>query len=101
MSAQFLLTASILIATASWATFLVWYSVRAKWWKHSVGWNTFGVSLMLFLILLRLSILRAHPTANDGALPGIVIYTMTAALAVQRVVFMEKAQRENRTKRSL
>lgn len=97
MTAEFALTASIWLATASWATFLMWYSVRAKWWKHSVGWNTFGVSLMLFLILLRLSILRAHPSTNDGAVLGIVVYSMTAVLGVQRVVFMEKAQRAKRT----
>lgn len=99
MTSQFLLSLSISAATLSWLTFLVWYTVRAKWWKHSVGRNTFGVSLVLFLILLRLTLLRITPdSTGDGVIFGILIYTATAILGVQRVAFMEKAQRENRTK---
>lgn len=89
-----LLTLTITAATLSWFSFIVWYSIRAKWWKSLLGRNTFAVSLVLFAILLRLTVLRWWPTAHEHDFWGIVIYVLATLLAIQRIWFVEKSQRE-------
>lgn len=96
-----LLTIAITVAWAVWFSMLVWYSIRAKWWKSSIGRNTFGVSLILMVILLRLAVIRWFPEHVQHDFWGVLIYSVAAAFGVQRIVFVEKAQRELTAEREL
>lgn len=89
-----LLTIAITLALASWVAFLGWYSLRAKWWRSPVGRNTFNVSLVLMVILLRLAVLRWFPTHHQHDIWGILIYLWAAVLGGQRIRFVERAQRD-------
>ncbi len=89
-----LLTIAITVAWAVWFAFLVWYSIRAKWWKIELGRNIFGVSLILMVILLRLAVIRWFPEHAQHDFWGVIIYSIAAALGVQRIRFVERAQRE-------
>lgn len=73
------------LAAIVWFAFLIWYTVRAQWWRVPVGRNTFGVSAVLFLVSL------LHWFPND--ITGIIVYGAVAALGIQRIVQLEKAQR--------
>ena len=84
-------------ATASalaWFGFIAWYSIRAKWWKTPIGRNTFGVSAVLCIVLLRIAVLLWFPDLKQSKTIGAIIYTGAAILGAQRIVFVEKAQRE-------
>lgn len=88
------MTVAVCLSALAWLAFVVWYTLRAKWWRLAVGWNTFGVSLVMFVVLLRLSVLRLHPGFEDPVPSGILVYSLTLVLAIQRIVFMENAQRK-------
>ncbi len=88
-----MLTISVVLAALSWGVFLAWFSLRAKWWKSQIGRNTFGVSAVLFAVLLRIALVRVWPEFTDWTPLGVVIYLAAAAFAIQRIVFMERAQR--------
>jgi hypothetical protein len=91
----------ITISFATWLGFITWYSIRAKWWKSSVGRNTFAVSLMLTVLLLRATILRWFPAHVQHDFWGIIIYAFVTALGIQRIRFVEYAQREAARARAL
>lgn len=84
---------SLVLACFAWFVFVVWYTVRAKWWKVPVGRNAFGVSLVLFLILLRITLARLWPGFRELEPAAVVIYLAAAAYGFQRVYQLEKAQR--------
>lgn len=94
MSAEGTVTVLVALAAAIWLSFLVWYTVRASWWKKPLGRNTFGVSFILFVILVRDTAVHLNPSLHRYAWVGIVVYSVAALLGVQRLVAMEKAQRE-------
>lgn len=89
-----LLTASVTLCAVAWLTFVVWYTIRAQWWRKPLGRNTFGVSLLVTLVVGRLAVIRLTGADWDTALSGIIIYAGGTLLAVQRIYHMEKAQRE-------
>lgn len=90
-----ILTVVMTTAALVWFAFLGWYTIRAKWWRLPVGRNTFGVSLVLFLILLRATVLRWFPEFQQHDVAGIIVYGLAVALGIQRLIYMEKAQREH------
>lgn len=96
-----IMTLAVTLAALAWLTFIVWYSIRAKWWKNPVGRNTFGVSTVLFVILARITLLRWFPHLQQHDIPGIIVYSVAALFGVQRIWFMEKAQREINRMRNL
>ena len=96
-----LLTIAITVAWIVWSAFLVWYSIRAKWWKSAIGRNTFGVSLILTVILFRAAALRWFPELAQSEVWGVLIYTIAAGFGVQRILFVEDAQREITREREL
>lgn len=81
------------LAAAVWLVFLIWYTVRAQWWKVAVGRNTFGVSLVVFLVALRAALLHWVPNLREYGITGIIVYGAVAALGIQRILQLEKAQR--------
>lgn len=88
------LTFSIVLCAVAWLTFVIWYTLRAKWWKKSLGWNTFGVSAFLVLLVGRLALIRLTGDEWDFVASGVVVYLLGTGLAVQRIIYMERAQRE-------
>lgn len=72
------------IATAVWTAFLVWYTVRARWWVRAFGWNTALTSLALVLVV-------CYP-GNPWVL------AFVAAAGVWRIIILERAQREGNHK---
>lgn len=89
-----MITASIVGAAFVWLVFLVWYTVRAKWWKDPYGRNTFLVSLVVFWILLRLTMVRLLPGFREHEILGAIVYVFAALAGLARIALMEKAQRE-------
>ncbi len=87
-----MLTFTIWAACAVWLTFITWYTLRARWWKSDIGRNTFGVSACVFLILLRLGLLRITEFPDSDSV-GVLFYSLLAFFGAQRLWFMERAQR--------
>lgn len=89
------LTVAIWAATMTWGAFLVWYTIRAKWWKHTIGQNTFGVSVVLFVLLARLALDRVNLATEATDTIGVFLYGAAALFGVQRIFFVERAQRDD------
>lgn len=83
-------------AFSAWAVFLIWYSVRAKWWRSPEGRNVWGVALALTVALG--IIVAAYLWRDYVARPYVVltVYVGLAALAVQRTIQLERNQRRRR-----
>lgn len=96
MSLDHFLDWTVLCTSVVWGLFLVWYTLRAKWWKTLVGRNTFGVSAVLFVILVRATLLRWNDDFVDVA--GIIIYVAAGLFGIQRIIAMESAQRSGKEK---
>jgi|GEM_PF-6189002 len=81
------------VALVGWLTFLVWYSLRAKWWKSPEGRNVWGVAsaLVVALGMVNASYIWPDYAARDWVVLGVYVYL--AALAVQRTAQMERRQR--------
>ena len=92
------LTVSAGLAALSWVGLVVWYAIRAKWWKSHIGQNTMGVSTVLALLLIRLTVLLASPpytpTGFWETFFGVAFYLALAWLGGQRIYFVEQSQRE-------
>lgn len=91
---------AIYSAAAVWTVMVIWYSVRAKWWKGEYGINTWLVSFIIAVALDRLALLILF----EGFLPpllsyyiGFSTYFILAGAGVQRLYLLEKAQREGET----
>lgn len=86
------------LAALSWVTLVVWYHLRAKWWKTKIGYNTMGVSLVIALSMTRLFFLQLTPPytiyQTTEVVFGVFLYLALAFLGVQRIVFVEQSQRE-------
>ena len=81
-------------AVGAWGLFCIWYTIRAKWWKTAFGHNIFGASFVLFLVLLRGLLARVVDDYEDIEwISGIVLLAATA-YGLQRIIQMERAQRE-------
>ncbi|MFE5309690.1 hypothetical protein [Isoptericola sp. NPDC056605] len=82
-----------LVALLAWLVFLVWYSLRAKWWRSPEGRNVWGVAsaLVIALGMVNASYIWPDYAARDWVVLG--VYAYLAALAVQRTVQMERRQR--------
>lgn len=70
-----------------WAIFVVWYTVRARWWKSVFGWNTILVALA---IATSLGYLRFSPQA----IPYYLWLPFTV-LGIHRIILLEMVQREH------
>lgn len=89
------LTIALFAGAAVWLAFSAWYMIRATWWKSAFGWNTLGVSLALTVILTRLAVLYLVPSVTaDLKFTGLLFYVAIAILGAQRLVLLEKAQRQ-------
>ena len=88
-----MLTASVALATLVWAVFLVWYTVRAKWWRKEYGRNLFSVAFLVLLILSRILASRLWPNFQELEFIGVVVYMYAAFLGVRSTYLMERAQR--------
>lgn len=88
------LSIAVSIAAVAWTAFVIYYTIRAKWWKNAYGRNTMLVSAVLAVILLRISILRWWPHLAQHDWVGVLVYSGAAIAAVRRFLFVEHAQRE-------
>lgn len=88
-----ILDISYVLAGVSWLVFLIWYAIRAAWWKNQVGQNTMLVSFVVFLLVLNSYLLYTYTWFTTHPVPSTSVYLLTAAAAIQRIYLMEKAQR--------
>ena len=93
-SVNLVLDVTVFAATFGWLVFIVWYWIRATWWKGPIGRNTMFTTGILFLILLRRSVVDIWPSFNEHPIVGILIYGTAFGLAIQRTIHMERAQRK-------
>src|SRR4051812_20317622 len=86
------------LAAIAWIGLVVWYQIRAKWWKTSIGKNTMGVSFIIALSMVRLFVLQVTLPYTEYKLwetiLGVFVYSSLSFLGVQRIVFVEQSQRE-------
>lgn len=94
MTVDLILTLVVTASAVIWAGFLVSYSVHAKWWRNPVGRNAFGVSAILFLILMRISLARWFPEVQQRTWAAILVFGLAGTYGLQRWRYMRKAQRE-------
>jgi hypothetical protein len=86
-------------AFLTWTGLVVWYAIRAKWWKTHIGQNTMAVSFVIALAMMRAFTVAAFDVQPVYALQpwqavvGALIYTMLAFLGGQRIYFVEMSQR--------
>ena len=81
------------IATIVWLAVVVYYGLRARWWRTPEGRNTQAVSLLMALVLLRLSIYHLTPDYVDLTVTGFLLYLGAALVGIWRRGLIEKAQR--------
>lgn len=85
---------TVTFAALVWLTFLVWYTLRARWWGNPYGRNAFFVGLVLFLILTRIALSRHIEPFKESQEVAISIYALAALYGISRIALMERAQRE-------
>lgn len=87
------------IATVAWVGVVVWYWIRAKWWKSFVGQNTMAVSFFIALSLVRLTYahldnIPSRPSSTGLTVFGVIVYAGLAYTGFQRVYLIEQSQRQ-------
>lgn len=80
-------------AALVWIGVVVYYGIRARWWKTPEGRNTEAVSLVVALLLIRLSAIHIWPDYFDRNVTGFILYSSAAAVGLWRIGLIEKAQR--------
>lgn len=80
-------------ATAAWVAASVFYAFRAKWWRTPEGRNAETVSVLIAVLLLRLSLFHLAPNHVDRAPTGFLVYSAATVVALWRIGLIEKAQR--------
>jgi hypothetical protein len=84
---------SLVVCTAMWWVFCIWYAIRSKWWRNKYSRNLmavgFGIAAVLSTFL---------SVVFFGRYPGyLIVYTLVftnlAALGAQRIYYMEQVQR--------
>lgn len=85
---------TLLGATIVWWTFVVWYALRAKWYKVASGRNVMSVSVGLASVLSLFSIgVVFGRFAGYEAVWGIVFLVITVG-GIHRIYYVEKIQRQ-------
>lgn len=82
-------------AALMWLSFIVWYTVRAKWWHNPYGRNAMAVSVVLFVILTRIALISHYPELRQYDVMGGFWYSVAGLAAVWRIVLMERAQADS------
>lgn len=84
-----------IVAFLAWLTFVIWYAMRARWWRSPEGRNVMGVAVALTWALG--IIVAAYLWPDYAIRPWLVLitYVVLAALGVQRTVQMERRQRRH------
>lgn len=86
------------LALLAWTILVIWYWIRAKWWKTFMGQNMMGLSILVALSL-GLRLVNQVVTPREDYRPwqvilGVAIYGLLAFFGFQRVYFVEQSQRE-------
>lgn len=82
-------------AALAWLTFIVWYTIRARWWKNSYGRNAVEVSAIIFIVLARIALVSHFPEMKQNDIVGTVVYFAAMLFAIHRIALLEQAQRES------
>lgn len=85
---------SLVVATAVWWGFVVWYTVRSKWWKNKYGRNLANVGVMIASLFTILTIMAWVGWQDWMVFPATVVMIWSIFLGGQRTYYMEQAQRE-------
>jgi len=78
-----------------WLGFLIWYSIRAKWWRVPEGRNVWGVALALTAALGMVNASYIWPDYSLRPIVVLTVYVSLALLGIQRTVQMERNQRKD------
>lgn len=84
------------VAWAVWLGFLVWYTVRSRWWGNKYGKNMFGVGLDIFAFWFLAWLLLAFGWHPMMLWPWLALVVHNIWMGGRRTYFMEMAQRERR-----
>lgn len=82
-------------AALAWLTFIVWYTIRARWWKNSYGRNAVEVSAIIFIVLARIALVSHFPWMKQNDIVGTIVYFAAMLFAIHRIALLEQAQRES------
>lgn len=85
--------ASLATANLAWLVFCLWYTIRAKWWKHQYGWNMMGVAFWLCVVLSLFSAGILFGQYPHYEVVWAAAFINLTVLGVQRTYYMEMAQR--------
>lgn len=88
-----MVTASIIFAALAWWAVSVWYTLRARWWRVSLGRNAEFINIALALLLTRLAVVRIWPQVKEVEWLTVLLYLALAVFALQRMRHIERAQR--------
>lgn len=88
-----MVTASIVLAALAWWAVSLWYTIRARWWRISLGRNAEFINIALALLLTRLAAVRIWPQIREVEWLTVGLYLALALFALQRMRHIERAQR--------
>lgn len=80
-----------------WTTFVVWYWIRATWWKSQIGKNVMILGMLIAFTFDRTAFYLWQVSHEEisGAqyATGLFTYIAAALIGVQRTYLMEQSQR--------
>lgn len=85
---------SLLGATVVWWVFVIWYALRAKWYKVASGRNVMGVSVGLASVLTLFSIGVVVGRFTGYEVIWGIVFLVTTVGGIHRIYYVEKIQRE-------
>lgn len=77
-----------------WATFCLWYHVRATWWRSPEGRNIMGVAAAVTALLGLIAAQASWPGYALRPWVQTIIYGVIPVLGLQRLAQLERRQRE-------
>lgn len=85
---------ALIVATVVWWGFVVWYTIRSKWWKNKYGRNLASVGVMIAALFSLLTLMAWIDWQDWMVFPATAIIVWSILLGGQRTYYMELAQRE-------
>jgi hypothetical protein len=101
VSPLFLINAANVLAIISWATFVVAYHVRATWWDNVYGRNMMILANVISFTMMLALISRNLPSLHYPTFVAVLVFLSFAALGVQNILVMTRAQNRQRKIREL
>lgn len=85
---------ALVVAAVNWWVFVIWYTVRSKWWQNRYGRNLANVGVMIASLFTTLAWVMWSGWDERVVYPLVAVILWSVVLGAQRTYFMELAQRE-------